>query len=54
MAATGPDHKIPRFPMGLQIKQQQKDTMIVKKVRGKLMHWTNKKLSLVGRILISN
>ena len=42
------------FLMGINLQQQHKDNIIIDKVRGKLFHWTNKKLSLAGSVLVSN
>lgn len=42
------------FPMGFQLQQNQKDKVIIDKIRGQLLTWTPKKLSLGGRILVCN
>ena len=42
------------FPMGIQLHQSQKDCRVVEKVRGKLLSWASKHLSLAGRILVNN
>lgn len=42
------------FPKDFQLQQNQKDKMMVDKIRGQLITWTLKKLSLGGKVLVSN
>ena len=42
------------FPFGLRIPQQKKDGKMLSHLRKHLFKWSNQKLSLAGRIMISN
>ena len=42
------------YPFGLHIAQREKDNKMLSQVRKHLHRWATKKLSLVGRIMVSN
>jgi hypothetical protein len=42
------------FPVGYQMKQKDKNDKILQQIRSKLSIWTNKKLSMAARVLVTN
>jgi len=42
------------YPFGLRIPQKEKDHKMLAQLRKHLFKWADKKLSLVGRIMIAN
>ena len=43
-----------RYPFGLNIPQREKDNRMLTQIRKHLARWADKKLSLAGRIMVSN
>jgi len=42
------------FPINYKMAQKEKDSKVLQQVRRKLTIWNSRKLSLVGRIVITN
>ena len=42
------------YPFGLNISQREKDTKMLNQIRKHLARWSDKKLSLAGRIMVAN